>query len=595
MISAKVVLDAYSPSTETRITTLEVIMPKFLVAQINTHRKFCLAGDTELSFDLPSGKTKGVKRPHTMTISDFVNKWLHGNNRTNARPKDPKRDLSAINPTTLYTTSELAKLVGYAANYNLNKACKTGELKAFKQKMPPANQLTWMVNGKDFIDWYNTSNVGEHLRQDMQARLAKMHIRQLNEVTGEIQHSTVKDVTESGVKPVYTLTAGKYSVAGSLDHLIKTEHGYTRMGDLKVGDQIVVASRLKATKADPKNHKFVDGQWRSKWQDVKRTELIEQSPLCRECNVNEGTDIHHIIPVNQDTSLTYEPSNITLLCKSCHSEAHKVQGWQTGTPLVSKLETVTDIKYRGDEMTYDLEISGEFPNFLANNVVVHNSRNSASSRAIPTLTSIKNVLASPVSPKDYGLPKNGKGMQPKSALTGLKAWLSVAMWNSLMYLTIAHCYLLNKVGLHKQWTNRLLEPYTYTKVLITSTEWDNFMKLRRHHASQDAMQVVAECIHKALNDSTPTTVHDGYWYLPYVGIFTVKPSIELLNISVSCCAQVSFRTSDDSPEKAERVVNALLNTDVKHMSPFEHIAVTSSGNYYNLHNFMSYRYILENV
>lgn len=237
------------------------------------------------------------------------------------------------------------------------------------------------------------------------------------------------------------------------------------------------------------------------------------------------------------------------------------------------------------------------PKFLVAQLNTHRkfSRNSASSRAIPTLTGIKNVLASPVSPKDYDLPKNGKGMQPKSALTGLRAWLSVAMWNSLMYLTIAHCYLLNKVGLHKQWTNRLLEPYTYTKVLITSTEWDNFMNLRRHHASQDAMQVVAECIYKALNDSTPTTVHDGYWYLPYVGVFTVKPSTELLNISVSCCAQVSFRTSDDSPEKAERVVSALLNTDVKHMSPFEHIAVASSGNYYNLHNFMSYRYILENV
>lgn len=595
MISAKVVLDALSMSTKTRITTLEVTMPKFIVAQANTHRTFCLAGDSVLDFDLPSAKQKGCKRLHQMTIADFVDKWLDGNKRNIARGKSQSRDLSKVDPNTYYTTKELAELIGYSSGYNINTHCRTGVIKATKEIRPPSNQLNWIIKGEDFLKWYDTKLDGEHLRQDISERLSKMSIRQLNEVTGEIQHSTVNNVTRSGVKPVYTLKAGKYTVSGSLDHLIKTEDGYTRMGDLKIGDTIVVATKLKQDKVDPNKHKFVNGQWRNTWQKRKRKELLEQSTLCRKCGVVEGTDIHHIVPVSSNPELTYDGSNITLLCKDCHNSEHETQGWQTGVPIASTLVEVTSIEYRGEEMTYDLEIAGEFPNFLANGVVVHNSRNSASSRAIPITNSIKNVLHNPVTPKDYGLPKNGKGMQPKTVLTGLRAFLANLLWNGSMYATIATCYLLDKVGLHKQWTNRLLEPYTYTKVLITSTEWSNFLKLRDHSAAQDAMQIVAGKIREALFNSKPVLVEEGYWYLPYVGIFPTQPSQRDINISVSCCAQVSFRTSDDSPEKAERVVKALLNDDVKHMSPFEHIAVTQSGCFYNLRNFKSYRYMLENV
>ena len=237
------------------------------------------------------------------------------------------------------------------------------------------------------------------------------------------------------------------------------------------------------------------------------------------------------------------------------------------------------------------------PKFLVAQLNTHRtfSRNSASSRAIPIFKSIQNVLEAPVTPLDYGTPANGKGMQPKSSLTGLRRLLAGAVWQTSMYLAIASAYLLNHIGLHKQFTNRLLEPYTYTKVLITSTEWENFLTLRDHGAAQDAMQEVAKAIRVALNNSVTYVINDGYWYLPYVGIFPQKPTTEQFDISVSCCAQVSFRTLDDNATKAKRVVASLLNDDVKHWSPFEHIAVAKQGRYANYVGFRSLRHIKESV
>ena len=225
------------------------------------------------------------------------------------------------------------------------------------------------------------------------------------------------------------------------------------------------------------------------------------------------------------------------------------------------------------------------PKFLVAQFNTHRvfSRNSASSRAIPILTTIRNVFTSPVHPKDYGTPANGKGMQPKANLTGWRAYLAGNLWNTAMYTTIVVCWLLNK------------EPFTYTKVLVTSTEWENFIKLRMHGAAQDAMFEVATAISCALADSTPTKMILGDWYLPYVGIFNHYPSQEQFDISVSCCAQVSFRTSDMSVEKAKRVVTSLLNDDVKHWSPFEHIAKAKLGQHANYNGFQSLRSIKESV
>lgn len=54
-IESKIVLDSVQPDG-VRLTTLTITLPKYVLAELNTHRAFCLAGDMALEFDLPVEK-----------------------------------------------------------------------------------------------------------------------------------------------------------------------------------------------------------------------------------------------------------------------------------------------------------------------------------------------------------------------------------------------------------------------------------------------------------------------------------------------------------------------------------------------------------
>ena len=234
------------------------------------------------------------------------------------------------------------------------------------------------------------------------------------------------------------------------------------------------------------------------------------------------------------------------------------------------------------------------PKFLVAQLNTHRAlvKNSASSRAIPVTSTIKGILEHPVTPANHEMPANSSGMIPRRSLKGVRKLLAKVLWNTGMYFNIGLAYLQSKVGLHKAWVNRPLEAYMTTKVLITATEWDNFFTLRIHPDAQDAMQEVALKISKAIGTHVPTPVSPGYWYLPYVGAL-LEPTQADLDISVSCCAQVSYRTLDMSPDKAKRVVSKLLG-DTPHWSPFEHIAVLDYNPKGSYKSWSTYRHILDN-
>lgn len=234
------------------------------------------------------------------------------------------------------------------------------------------------------------------------------------------------------------------------------------------------------------------------------------------------------------------------------------------------------------------------PKFLIAQLNTHRQliKNSASSRAIPVTKNIGYILDNPVTPMDFGMPANGKGMIPKATMEGINKVLAGIIWKTTMYFSLGSAYLLSKLGLHKAWTNRIIEPFTYTKVVISGTEWDNFFNLRLHGDAQDAMQETARVMNHAIISSTPTKVAWGTWHLPYVGNL-IEPTQADKDVSVSCCAQVSFRTFDLSEDKAARVVKA-LSGNTPHASPFEQIAQAvpnhSSGSLGS--GWVSYRHII---
>ena len=216
--------------------------------------------------------------------------------------------------------------------------------------------------------------------------------------------------------------------------------------------------------------------------------------------------------------------------------------------MTVKVDVILDtINEEGNRLT-TLEVT--FPRIVATHILTHRafSRNGASSRAVPVNKNIRYMLDDTVSPSVYGMPANGKGMNPKNGLHGWRYVAAEVVWKMAALSAAFHASLLSAIGLHKQWANRIIEPFSHTKMLISSTEWENFFNLRLAGDAQDAMRHVAYVMQQKINASKPIRVQDGEWHAPYVGVVAGNdPELfDKLAVSVSQCAQVSFRSSDDS-------------------------------------------------
>ena len=130
-------------------------------------------------------------------------------------------------------------------------------------------------------------------------------------------------------------------------------------------------------------------------------------------------------------------------------------------------------------------------------------------------------------------------------------------------------------GVHKQFVNRLLEPFMWHTVVVSSTEWDNFYGLRLHPDAQPEIRRVAQLMKAAMMGTNPEILSESEWHVPFV-LDQEKElySIDFLSkIAVARCARVSYETHDTGKidyDKDLALHDSLLASG--HMSPFEHIA-----------------------
>lgn len=265
-------------------------------------------------------------------------------------------------------------------------------------------------------------------------------------------------------------------------------------------------------------------------------------------------------------------------------------------------------------LTYELEyhryIHGEF--------MTHRlfSRNAASSRAIPVAKMIELVKNSPAVPIHWG--KNQAGMQAKeecdakvfaypmdtNCLADCDCVSREEAWKNASHNAVVAASYFNDAGYHKQIVNRLLEPFQMIKVVVTATEWDNFFWLRFHDKAQPEIYELARCMLAAKKRSVPELLNVGEWHVPYVKTLKFKNSPrvyckwvkervlddgqtettfeemsleEALHVSASCSAQVSYRKTDNSLEKGERVWQMLTTDDRLHCFDDKTEVLTNTG------------------
>lgn len=226
------------------------------------------------------------------------------------------------------------------------------------------------------------------------------------------------------------------------------------------------------------------------------------------------------------------------------------------------------------------------------------SKNFQSSRAIPIAKQIEMVRKNTAAPLYWGL--NERGMVPSQEAQDGVIEKGQREWLAAMESAIQHAQKLNDLGFHKQIVNRLLEPFMYTKGVITGNRkaFEHFFSLRSHGDAQNEIRYLSDLMQEALNKSTPFLLKAGEYHLPFVKavrntegvlLYTDEKNIpyeleDAIAVSVSSCAQVSYRMLDTSLGKANKIVE-MLNLDSfqdpsgepPHASPCEHQAKVEYG------------------
>jgi thymidylate synthase ThyX len=212
------------------------------------------------------------------------------------------------------------------------------------------------------------------------------------------------------------------------------------------------------------------------------------------------------------------------------------------------------------------------------------SRNSASSRAIPVERMIKMVQENPYIPSAW--PRNQKGMSASENLEHNDADDAEGIWLVQRDEAVKSALGLLRIGVHKQITNRLLEPFMWHTCIVTSTEWSNFFHLRDNAQAHPEIQKIAHMMRELYESSEPRKKDYGVWHLPLIDEETdadvcrtmrAGRSLDecrqvLAKISVARCARVSYLTHDGKRDlQADLDLHDKLLTS-GHLSPFEHVA-----------------------
>lgn len=249
-----------------------------------------------------------------------------------------------------------------------------------------------------------------------------------------------------------------------------------------------------------------------------------------------------------------------------------------------------------------------YPRYIHSEFMTHRvfSRNASSSRAIPVKRMIEQVRENTVIPPKVFM--NQKGMVGETEADPVTTTAFHVLWEEAAENACKTAEMMERLGIHKQHVNRILEPFQFIKVIVTATDWYNFFVLRLAPDAQPEMRELANAIYDEMNryhnkavgvlelDKEHTVVS-----LPYITDEDIKEIGKeeyhtLMKISAARCARVSYNNHDGSKpdiEKDLKLYGHLYNS--KHMSPMEHACIRDEDYHKNanLNGWKSLRYLIE--
>lgn len=210
------------------------------------------------------------------------------------------------------------------------------------------------------------------------------------------------------------------------------------------------------------------------------------------------------------------------------------------------------------------------------------SNSVASNRAIPMKKIREQVLKEPYVPVWFGAQQ--KGMVADNEVKNKS--LARKLWLTARYPSCFAHWIAEKMGAHKEWSNRLLNPWQFVQQTVTATEWDNYIELRVHKDAQKDILHIAKCIDDAMKASEPTVIYPGEYHVPYITRtrnengameyfdndgkqLTVEQAIKASAARVARSSYNNHDKSDANFKTDEKLYQTLIESNPKHLSPAE--------------------------
>jgi len=234
---------------------------------------------------------------------------------------------------------------------------------------------------------------------------------------------------------------------------------------------------------------------------------------------------HHIIPVWLDASKGKEIGNLITLCRDCHERIHRSQATEMrfmkahsafvgkakeigeipsrkGCKLSGHPVRVASVEYSGLRETFDLNVEGEWHNFVANGVVVHNSFNEESARYhklsddfyLPEPESVRSQVGKPGSytfePVEPTLAEETRSLMRSNYKAAYDSYLQMI-----------------EKGVAKELARAVLPFGIYTQFYWTlnARSLMNFIALRNSETAQYEIRIFAQAIEQFFAEKMPVT------------------------------------------------------------------------------------------
>lgn len=377
---------------------------------------YCLSEDTKIKFLLASGKIREI------SIKDLYYKWTNGRSHQNTI-KDNIYSKNRIKRMKLRVLDEHKQEFTLG---NIENIVDSGIQDIFKIKLNNGQEIEctenhqiYTINGwktiktglktTDFVGTNGIKYAGNGKYRD------KTYLMECKN-----NEMSVQDIANECEVSYYTIRTWlrKYNLQFDKNiFLFKKNHIPWNKGKFGYNINLTESGRSALIENGKKNKGSKNGAYRG-GITPDRAKIaawaVEQAPkihkkynyICQNCGIVGGKlEVHHVEPVAQNINRAYDIDNLCSVCTSCHDKIHKsinnekvfadkffnkevvfpIKSYKKSSKLKPKFVKIDSIVYIGKKQTYDIETIDPHHNFIANDIVVHNSQTSGRYVSIDTL------------------------------------------------------------------------------------------------------------------------------------------------------------------------------------------------------------------